>query len=169
MITLSENEKIILEIRKHWFLVAAPSLSFIILFLVPPVTLFFLPLVERALPSHATVPLAHFILTLYSMVILLLFFLMWTNYYLDMWIVTSERIVDIEQHGLFQREISEIPLSRVQDVTIEVRGIIETFLKFGTIRIQTAGEREFFIRGVPHLYEIKDAILKGGRMANSKF
>lgn len=169
MITLSENEKIILEIRKHWFLVAAPSLSFVILLLVPPITLFFLPLAERALPSPAVVPFAHFILTLYSMVILLLFFLMWMNYYLDMWIVTNERIVDIEQHGLFQREISEIPLSRVQDVTIEVRGIIETFLKFGTIRIQTAGEREFFIRGVPHLYEIKDAILRSGHVINSKF
>lgn len=168
MITLGENEKIILEVRKHWFLVAAPSLSFIILLLVPPLVLFFLPLAERALPSPATIPFAHFILTLYSMIILLLFFLMWTNYYLDMWIITSERIIDIEQHGLFQREISEIPLSRVQDVTIEVRGIIETFLKFGTIRIQTAGEREFFIRGVPRLYEIKDAILKGGHKINSK-
>lgn len=159
MITLRENEKILLEVRKHWFMIAAPSFSFIILFLVPPAALYFLPQIERIIPVPAVVPLAHFILTLYSMVVLLLLFLLWTNYYLDMWIITSERIIDIEQHGLFQREVAEIPLSRVQDVTIEIHGIIETFLKFGTIRIQTAGEREFFIRGVPQLYEIKDAIL----------
>ena len=159
MFTLHENEKILLEVRKHWFMIAAPSLSFIVLIFVPIIALSFLPAIEQAIPLPISAPFVYFILTLYSMVVVLLFFLMWTNYYLDMWIITSERIVDIEQHGLFQREIAEIPLSRVQDVTIEIHGIIETFLKFGTIRIQTAGEREFFIRGVPKLYEIKDAIL----------
>lgn len=159
MLLLRENEKMLLEVRKHWFMVAAPSLSFVFLFLVPPGVLYFLPQIKLIIRLPEIVPFVYFILTLYSMVVALLLFHLWTNYYLDMWIITNERIIDIEQHGLFQREVAEIPLSRVQDVTVEVHGIIETFLKFGTIRIQTAGEREFFIRGVPQLYEIKDAIL----------
>ena len=100
------------------------------------------------------------------MVLLTFLFYFWADYYLDMWIITTERIIDINQLGLFSREISEIPLRHVQDVTIEVHGIIETFLKFGTIKIQTAGEREFTIDTVPRLYEAKDLILKYSREQN---
>ena len=64
--------------------------------------------------------------------------------------------------------MSEIPLSRVQDITIEVHGIIETLLGFGTIRIQTAGERDFYIHDVPRLQTLKDLIMQSagaGKMA----
>ena len=41
---------------------------------------------------------------------------------------------------LFHREISNLPFDKIQDVTINVRGLIATFLKFGDIRVQTAAE-----------------------------
>lgn len=133
-----------------------------VLLLVPPTVLVFLPplFVQFNVNPEIINPLINFSLSLYVLLPLAYLLLMWMDYYLDMWIITNERIIDIEQHGLFNREISEIPLHRVQDVTIQVRGIIETLLGFGTIRIQTAGEREFDIRFVPHLYKAKDIILK---------
>jgi uncharacterized membrane protein YdbT with pleckstrin-like domain len=101
----------------------------------------------------------NFLITLYLGLLMAFLFFEWADYYLDTWIITSRRIIDVEQNGLFDRHIAEIPLSRVQDITIEVKGLIETLLHFGTIRIQTAGERDFFIHDVPHLQELKDAIL----------
>lgn len=160
MLKLGENEKTLLIIRKHWFVVARTVLVFVILLIIPPVILTFLPLLTQGFDSGIIGPLTNLFLSSYCMVLLLFLFLFWMDYYLDMWIITTERIVDVEQNGLFRREISEIPLQHVQDVTIEVNGIIETFLKFGTIRIQTAGEREFKIEFVPNLYEAKDLILK---------
>lgn len=135
-------------------------LAFFILILVPPVLLTFLPFWTNNLDSALVEPTINFFLSLYMMILFLFLFLFWMDYYLDMWIITDRRIIAIEQKGLFRREVAEILLPRVQDVTIEISGIIETFLKFGTIKIQTAGEREFTINNIPRLYEIKDIILK---------
>jgi len=57
--------------------------------------------------------------------------------------------------------VSELELEKIQDVTTDVRGVIPTFLNYGNLLIQTAGERERFIfRNVPDPYEIKDTIMK---------
>ncbi len=160
MLKLNENEKILTVIRKHWFVMARTIVVFVVLLLLPPTVLSLLPFVTIEFDPAVVGPLTNLFLSLYIMVLLIFLFLLWMDYYLDMWIITNERIIDVEQQGLFHRQVAEIPLQHVQDVTIEVKGVIETFLKFGTIRIQTAGEREFKIEFVPNLYEAKDLILK---------
>ncbi len=161
MLKLQEGEEVALVIQKHWWVLARSSVTLgILLFVLPPVILGVIPLLTQSFDRALVESLTNFFLAIYIMILVLVIFLIWTDYYLDMWIITTKRIIDIEQRGLFSREISEIPLLHVQDVTIEVGGIVETFLKFGTIKIQTAGEREFTIHYVPHLYEAKDIILK---------
>lgn len=159
MLQLRENEKVLLSIRKHWFLMTGPVLTFIILLILPPLLTLLFP-ADTLDRDYFNSALLGFGYILYLMMLLLFLFFAWTVYYLDRWTITNQRLIDIEQHGLFSREVSEIPLHRVQDVTIEVHGLLETLLHFGTIKIQTAGEREFLIRGVPHLTEIKNVILK---------
>ena len=164
MITLARDERILLVIHKHWFVVLGTVVAFFMLLLLPLLVLVALFLLPYGLSLIEAVPvplfpLIYFLLALYVMLLLLFFFIFWMDYYLDMWIVTTARIIDVEQRGLFRREVSEIPLQHVQDVTTQVHGIIRTFLKFGTIRIQTAGEREFLIDEVPHLEKIKEIIL----------
>jgi len=146
---------------------AGPIITFVILLLAPVIVLVALPLVTKGLNPILVETLVDFSLSLYIMILLVFMFLIWMDFYLDMWIITTKRIIDIEQRGLFSREISEIPLIHIQDITMEVRGIVRTFLKFGTIRIQTAGEREFTVRDIPHLYEIKDLILKYSQIERS--
>lgn len=160
MLTLNGDEKILKVIRKHWFVMARTVALFIFLLLLPSLILTILPVVTSDLDPALVQPLTNLFLAIYIMVLLVFLFLLWMDYYLDMWIITDERIIDVQQQGLFNRQVAEIPLQHVQDVTLEVKGIIETFLKFGTIRIQTAGEREFKIEFVPNLYEAKDLILK---------
>ena len=79
---------------------------------------------------------------------------------MDVWILTDRKIIDIEQLSLFSREVSEFRLDRVQDITVEVRGIISTMLKFGTLHVQTAGAtREFVIKNIPDPYKVRDIIM----------
>lgn len=160
MIQLHDNEKITLVIRKHWFVMTGPLIGFVMAILVPPIVLTLLPYATAGFNQIMVETITNFLLSLYMMSLIIFLFFIWTDYYLDMWVVTNERIIDVEQHGLFSREVSEVPISRVQDITIEIHGFFETILKFGTIRIQTAGEREFVIHNVPNLYEAKEAILK---------
>ena len=160
MLTLSDNEQVLKIVHKHWFVMIGPIITFAALVTAPAIVLVLLPFITRGFDQALIEILVNFSLSLYIMLLIIFMFLIWMDFYLDMWIITSKRIIDIEQRGLFSREISEIPLVHIQDVTLEVHGIMRTFLRFGTIRLQTAGEREFAIRDIPHLYEIKDLILK---------
>lgn len=67
------------------------------------------------------------------------------DYYLDVWIVTNRRILNITQSGLFHRQVSELRLYRVQDATASLAGLLHTLFNFGQIEIQTAGEHARFI------------------------
>ena len=100
------------------------------------------------------------------MVLALVAFIMWTDYYFDVWIVTTERLIDIEQHGLFRRETSEFMLDKVQDITVEVPNMLGTLLKFGNVMIQTAGERSFSIKEIPNIYEVKRIIMEQANKVN---
>ena len=75
--------------------------------------------------------------------------------------MTDKRIVNIEQKGLFARETSELQLEKIQDVATDVKGVIPTFLNYGTIEVQTAGEQEKFIfKDIPDPYAVKDLIMQ---------
>lgn len=93
------------------------------------------------------------------MIVMLVAFLFWMDHYLDVWIITNERVIDVEQRGLFRRETSEFSMDKVQDITVEIPHMIATFLRYGNLRIQTAGEKSFNIKDVPDVYEIKKIIM----------
>jgi len=88
--------------------------------------------------------LATLLLSAYALVWGLLFFVSWLNYYLDVWIITNERIINITQQRLFHRIVSEQKLYRVQDVTWQIEGVLGNIFKFGNVTIQTAGEQGKF-------------------------
>jgi len=87
-------------------------------------------------------------------------FIGWLDYYLDVAVITNERVVDIDQEGLFNRKISELYLSDVEDVTGTIKGALGTFLDFGDVTVQSAGNQaEFILDKVPHPYKITKLII----------
>lgn len=65
-------------------------------------------------------------------------------------IITGARIIDSDQRGVFHRRISEAPFERVEDITIEIRGVISTIFHLGTVRVQTASAQALLeLRMVP--------------------
>ena len=153
MIEFRENEHIIFEIRKHWFIIATELIILTLLAFLPLMVPQILEEINLVITFGETENFWSVFLFLYSFYVLILWvigFVFWTNYYLDVWIVTNQKILDIEQIGLFSREISILHLERIQDITTEVRGIVRTLVKFGDLHVQTAGQqREFIIRDVP--------------------
>ena len=164
MIQLVPGEKVLYVMRRHWIVFLGPLVMFFILLIVPPIAISLAP---RYLPGAVTEAafgaLTNFLLAIYTMGLLTYLLVIWIAYYLDVWVITDHRLIDVEQHGLFHREISEIPMERVQNVTIEIPGFVATVLKFGNIRIQTAGQGEFTISEVPDCYQAKDLILRHSR------
>jgi uncharacterized membrane protein YdbT with pleckstrin-like domain len=82
-------------------------------------------------------------------------------YILDVWIVTDHRIIDSTQHGFFNRSISELHISRIQDISVKTDGFIQTLLKFGDLEVQTAGtENKFHFRQIPDPEGVKNKIME---------
>ena len=80
---------------------------------------------------------------------------------LDTWIITNERIINIEQEGLFNRTASELDLAAVQDTTAEIRGILQTLFTYGQVYVQTAGEKgRFHFKNIDNPEHVKELITR---------
>ena len=155
----TSEEKIFLLIRKHWF----NYLIFVflaILMLVPVIVIIFY-LSENS--NQVSVNTTVFLIIITSGALLLTVAIElygFVDYYLDIYIVTDQRLVDISQNGLFSRDISELQIRQVQDVSAHVEGFFDTLLHFGDVYIQTAGDRENFIfSSIPHPYSVSKQII----------
>lgn len=156
-----ENEKAILILRRHWFIFFKSILFFVFLAIMP--VIFFITIngfVTDILERYFLFPFLLLLFSAYYLGIWLFLFANFIDYYLDAWIVTNIRILNIEQKGLFSRVISEQKIEKIQDITSEVHGIIPTFLDYGDVHIQTAGTQQRFIfKKVPHPADTRKKIL----------
>ena len=78
-----------------------------------------------------------------------------------MWIITNKNLIDVEQKGVFNREISTTRLSRIQDINTEVNGFFPTFMNFGNLSVQTAGTfKVFSITGIENPINVREKMEK---------
>jgi hypothetical protein len=171
MIRLRDDEHIIRIIRKHWFDLFAKTFGLAILLVTPYFVYiaFRLAIVQNAeLADYLTgteglqfpLPLAVFLGSLWGLVMWTRFFSVWTDHYLDVWVLTNRRLIDIDQIGFFNRRMASFRLERIQDITIHVQGFISTVLNYGDIHVQTAGEdQQFIIKAIPRPKDVKQAVL----------
>jgi uncharacterized membrane protein YdbT with pleckstrin-like domain len=159
MIQLQEKERILLLRRRHWLILVFGIARVVILGVLLAAGLIWSLIAYPELFAGY----GGFVLlgaALFSQVLWILFFLILTDYYLDAWVITNNRLVFIELHGLFSRSVTSIDFGRIQDVTIQVFGFLPTVFKYGNIKIFTAGnEAGFTFKDVPHPYELKDELL----------
>lgn len=168
MIALETGEQVLMVVRRHWYALFRHVATLLMLTLVPVVFFMFAQVYREFFSQSGMGAVINFVFSLYALGLLLYAFIVWTDYYLDVWVITNKRLVDIEQRGLFVRTISELPMNKVQNVTIEIPGFMATLLKFGNLKVETASKSTFVIRQVPRLYEAKDLILKYAHRNNEQ-
>ena len=171
---LEAGEHVIKEVRKHWLVFFVAVLFLLALAVVPVLMFVFAPAeLIRSLPfiiSGDIDVLFVFLLLLWFLVLTLVFFFIWTDYYLDVWIITNHRVIDIEQKGFFRRSISSFRLDRIQDITINVHGFVRTIIGFGDINVETAGQgKDFTIPNAAHPEMVKQLILNAYNKAIEKY
>jgi hypothetical protein len=129
-----DEEEIILVLRRHWF----TNLHWIllcILMLFAPSLLSFIPLLGFFPGRYQFV----FILFWYLITLAIAFehFLSW---YFNVFVITEERVIDIDFNNMLSTKFSEAKISMIQDVTSTKGGVSQTIFNYGTILIQTAAE-----------------------------
>ena len=122
----------IIAMRKGFYLLLVPFM----LSSIPPLIwqnnleLFLLPLAGLAL----------------GLILFSYHFMMW---YFTVYIVTDQRIRQITQKGFFGKDVVELRLSKIQNISYNIPGFTGEIFKFGTIVIQTF-VGDLVIRNVEH-------------------
>lgn len=153
---MEPDEKVLVMVRKHWFVILAELFGIFILIIMPFVALFSYALFSGLIENMGINLLDYSNAIGFGVAAWLLFSLMggftiWTHYYLDLWIVTDRRIILVDQIRFFSRNVSVFRLERMQDIEYTIKGIIPTLLNFGSLKAQTAGAHEsnFNSTGLP--------------------
>jgi hypothetical protein len=140
-----DQEEVLLLLRKH----VITNVPWILISLVLILSPFFYPL----FPFLNFLPVRYFPMILigwYLLVFAFVFenFLLW---FYNIYIVTNERIIDVDFHNILYKEVSDARIDKIQDVSYDQSGLVEAFFNYGDILIQTAAEKtEFVFELVPN-------------------
>lgn len=165
----SRDEKIVLFRKRHWITFAPWFLISLFLLIVVPIAAYrtVVPYyfdTSNLLTLFSQKPGIYWLIAVYSMynlAVLAVFLNSWLNYYLNTTIITTKHLVDIRQDGLFNHKVSEQNLLQVQDVSSYMKGIFQTFFRYGRVMVETAGDQpNFIIPNVPAPYKIANTIMK---------
>lgn len=138
---LREGEQVVAVVRRSVLAYAAPAaLALLCAFLA-----FFL-----IVPLMARGSFGVGIFTLLLVIAVIMAFRVFWFWYGTAFVVTDVRIIDSDQRGMVHRRISEARFNAVEDIAMEIRGILATVFRLGNIRIQTSGAQAMIeLRTVP--------------------
>lgn len=137
---LEKNEYIILVVYRHWLKVLSETLIALFSLIIPIILssiLFALPKNPEELGNIGVLSIIFFIAWLF--VVWNIVFILWTNHFLDVLVVTNLNVIDIEQIGLWHREVSTTQLQKIQDISSKTEGVLASLLNYGELEIQSAG------------------------------
>lgn len=143
---LTKDEHVVLHLNPHWKALIRPV---------------FVLVVGIAAIVTAWAMLDSDIL-LYAVIAVALGLIVWLSFWpwlvwkTTQYVFTSERV--ILQHGVFSRERRDIPLSRVNDHSMNQR-FLERMLGCGTLVIESAGERgQTILRDIPGVAKVQTTL-----------
>lgn len=122
-----DGERVIIVFRRHILSMRRGFYELLVPLLVTSIP----PLIWQEDLRLFLLPLLGFILGL----ILFLYRLM--QWYYTIFILTNERLRQITQRGFFGRDVVELPLSKIQNISYNIPGFTGEVLRYGTIIIQT--------------------------------
>ncbi len=143
------GENVILLLRQH-IITNVPWILVTTLLLLAPLVLFpafFMAGIIPPVPAgFRLVALLFWYLATGTYV--LLNFLYW---YFNAYLLTNERVVDIDWFSIIYRRVSSAQVSKIQDISATQSGVVAGIFDFGDVVIQTAGELpNFDFENVPH-------------------
>lgn len=121
-------EKVVMLVKRHWIVYVILWIYFL-LALIISITIYSL------LWINSLTHLANIIIWLMFSIFL---YIEWLNHELDMYVVTDNRVIWIEQISFLNRAVSECNLWQVQEVNSKTSWLFANILNYWTLSIQTA-------------------------------
>ena len=125
---LKEWETLKVEIRRHWIVYVMVAIYALLWVFISSITfaIFWMDFLNV---------MCNIIFWLYFSLFL---YIEWLNHELDLYIVTNNRVIWVEQVSWMNRTTREYNLWQVQEVSSKTKGIIANIFNYWTLSIQTA-------------------------------
>lgn len=170
-VQLHHGEHVILKLRKHPLFLIGALIPYAILDYLPYLIPSIGKMAANANPGAAIDfvemfsfdnPWVRFIVGIYWLFVWMGAFGVFTNHFLDQWVVTTERIIDVNQESFWERRVTSLFLHRVQNVETDVHGFFHTIFHFGTVAVESAGAEKnlFKMTGLSNPEHVRDTILR---------
>ena len=142
MSLFDHGEHVVITIRKHWLVYALKVSVLAFGGAIPLLVATFMPgeVREQILALSGAEDVLTFLFLVWLLFLWIGAFVLWTNYYLDIWVITDKRVIDVNQRTLFHRDITSLRLEKIQDVSVDVSGLLATLFSFGKLTINTPGD-----------------------------
>ncbi|PIR53708.1 hypothetical protein COU75_04690 [Candidatus Peregrinibacteria bacterium CG10_big_fil_rev_8_21_14_0_10_42_8] len=146
------DEKIIMAISTHWIKYVLPTIIFIIIFSASTTFFIISGIAAKDSPVMAIVILFTGMILMYLVVHW--FFHRLLSEAMEDIIVTTKRVIWIKE-SLFQiDDVRQIPLTNIQGVESQKRGLLQTVLRYGSLWFDTGGtittDQNAIMTEVPH-------------------
>lgn len=153
------DEKILYVFRRALITNVGWIFSSLMLFLLPLAFNVFLRDMKTNYPNMMTGYLI-FVINLFWYVFAFgYFFERFLNWFFNVHIITSKRVVDMDFNSLLHRNTSEAPLRNIEDITFTVQGTLQTLFNYGSVNVQTAAEeRELEFTHIDNPARIQDIL-----------
>ena len=135
--TQEEEERVILFLRQH-VVVNVPWAAIATVLVFAPSLL--LPLLVKNV--HFVIPTSYLLVGTLAWYLATIGFVLtnFLHWFFNIYIVTNERIVDIDFYYLLFKRFSQAELEKIQDISYSTGGILATVFNYGEVMIETAGE-----------------------------
>ena len=145
-----KDEKIILILRQHPITQLGKIITLVAALILVPAILQFSGFID-ALPNQFISAFKIFWMIV-ALGMFTRYFLIW---FFNVYVVTDERVIDVDFASMIYHNVSSAKIENIEDVTAKTTGPLAAIFDYGTILIQTAGEKnEFEFEHVPKLAKI---------------
>jgi len=127
-------EKPLMIIKRHWIILVKLWLYFLLWLIFTALFYIFW--------NYAW---AHLLVIIFWMIYSIFLYIEWLNHELDLYIITNNRIIWVDQVGFLNRKVSECNLWQVQEVWNQTKWLLANLLNYWTIKIQTAWNATNFV------------------------
>jgi len=120
-------EKPLMVVKRHWIILVKLWLYFLLWLLVTVLFYVFW--------NYAWI---HLWVIIFWMMYSIFLYIEWINHELDLYIITNNRIIWVDQVWFLDRKVSECNLWQVQEVWNQTKWLLANLLNYWTVKIQTA-------------------------------
>ncbi len=143
------GEKVVLVFRQHPVVMRKPLIYGMLAILFGLFPLIAFPLSNLALQISLIIPVLVFVYWFYH----------WVGWYYSVYVVTEQRLIDIEQKGFFNRKVKEVGFDKVQSINYHIKGMQAALLKFGDITVETYTE-PWIMENIHHPEEVHSKMME---------